>query len=70
MDQRPLLRRIDAPTLLITGEADPFRHSMDEMAGELPNATTILVPGADHIVPLEPENRPAWAGAILDFLGS
>jgi pimeloyl-ACP methyl ester carboxylesterase len=70
MDQRPLLRRIDAPTLVITGDLDPFRHSMDEMARELPNATTGLVPGADHFVLLEPDNRPAWARAILDFLSS
>lgn len=70
MDQRPLLGRIDAPTLLITGELDPFRHSADEMAAELGDARSILVPGADHFLLLEPEHRPAWAGAILDFLAS
>jgi pimeloyl-ACP methyl ester carboxylesterase len=70
MDQRELLGRIDAPTLLITGDWDPFRHSMDEMAAELPNSSSVLIPGADHFLLLEAEQRPAWAQAILEFLGS
>jgi pimeloyl-ACP methyl ester carboxylesterase len=69
MDQRELLRRIESATLLITGDHDPFRHTMDEMASELPNASTILIPGADHFLMLESEHRPAWSRAVLDFLG-
>jgi pimeloyl-ACP methyl ester carboxylesterase len=68
MDQRELLRRIDAPTLLITGDQDPFRHTMGEMAAELPNATSALIGGADHFLLLEAEHRPVWARAILDFV--
>lgn len=70
MDQRELLARIEAPTLLITGDLDPFRLSMDEMSAALPNSTRTLIPGADHFVLLEPENRPAWTRAILDFLAA
>jgi pimeloyl-ACP methyl ester carboxylesterase len=70
MDQRELLGQIVAPTLLITGEGDPFRHSMDEMADALPDSASTLIPGADHFVLLEPENRPAWSRAVLDFLAA
>jgi pimeloyl-ACP methyl ester carboxylesterase len=70
MDQRELLGQIVAPTLLITGEGDPFRHSMDEMADALPDSASVLIPGADHFVLLEPENRPAWSRAVLEFLAA
>ncbi|WP_369139604.1 alpha/beta fold hydrolase [Modestobacter versicolor] len=47
------LRRV--PTLVLTGDADkmiPRAHS-EELAGELPDAELVVVPGAGHLVLLE-----------------
>jgi pimeloyl-ACP methyl ester carboxylesterase len=69
MDLRPLLRRIEAPTLVLACEHDAFDASTDEMAAELPNPTIATIPGADHFAYAEsPENRAAWSRAVLDFL--
>ena len=62
MDLRPLLARIDAPTLGIAGERDPFGDPMrQEIAQALPNAAQVTVPEADHFPFLEPDRRAAWA---------
>jgi len=62
MDLRPLLARIDAPTLVIAGERDPVGGPMtQEIARALPNATHVTVPGADHFPFLEPAHRAAWS---------
>ena len=37
---------------------------------ELPNASSVLIGGADHFLLLEAEQRPAWSRAILEVLGS
>jgi pimeloyl-ACP methyl ester carboxylesterase len=69
MDLRPLLARIDAPTLVIVGEGDPFAGpTLDEITEALPNPTVVTIPGADHFAFLEPESRAAWSRAVLDFL--
>ncbi len=69
MDLRPLLRRIEAPTLVLAGEHDAFDASTTEMAEELPNPTIAKIPGADHFAYAEsPGNRAAWSRAVLDFL--
>jgi pimeloyl-ACP methyl ester carboxylesterase len=69
MDLRPLLARIDAPTLVIAGERDPFGGPMtQEIAQALPNATQVTVPEADHFPFLEPGRRVAWSRAVLEFL--
>jgi pimeloyl-ACP methyl ester carboxylesterase len=69
MDLRPLLERITAPTLVITGEDDPFGGpTSEEIAAALPEATLVTIKGADHFPFLEPEHRSTWARAILDFL--
>src|SRR5262249_59069777 len=68
MDQRPLLARIDAPTLVIAGDADPFYPAAAELAAALPDATLVTIPGADHFPFLEPDHRGPWARAVLDFL--
>ena len=69
MDLRPLLARIEPPTLVIAGERDPFGGpTMDEIAEALPNPTVVTVPGADHFAFLEPESRAPWSRAVLDFL--
>ena len=68
MDLRPLLARIDAPTLVIVGEQDPFGGpATSEIADALPHPTVVTGPG-DHFTFLEPENRAAWSRAVLDFL--
>jgi pimeloyl-ACP methyl ester carboxylesterase len=46
------------------------RGAMEEMAEALPDSRSVLIPGGDHFVLLEPEDRPAWARAVLDFLGA
>jgi pimeloyl-ACP methyl ester carboxylesterase len=69
MDLRPPLARIEAPTLVIAGERDPFAGpTLDEIAGALPDPTVVTVPGADHFPFLEPEGRAPWSRAVLDFL--
>jgi proline iminopeptidase len=71
MDQRALLARIDAPTLVITGEADPFGGpSAPEIADALPRPTLAVLPGADHFPFLEPDHRLAWSRTVLDFLAA
>jgi pimeloyl-ACP methyl ester carboxylesterase len=69
MDLRPLLARVDAPTLVIGGELDAFGPSaQEEIAGALPNATLTILAGADHFPFLEPDRREAWQQAVLDFV--
>jgi proline iminopeptidase len=67
MDLRPMLRRIDAPTLVLACEDDAFDESTDEMASELPHATVARIPG-DHFAYLDPEAGAAWSAAVLEFL--
>ena len=70
MDLRPQLARIEAPTLVITGELDPFGGpTVDEIAAALPHPTVVIVPGADHFAFLEPGHRAPWSRAVLEFLG-
>jgi proline iminopeptidase len=69
MDQRAALERVEAATLVITGELDPFGEpSALEIADALPNATLVVLPGADHFPFLEPENRGPWSRAVARFL--
>lgn len=65
----PLLPRITAPTLAVTGADDP--GSTPEMtrrlAGRIPGARATVVPGARHLLPLE---RPDdLTSAILTHTG-
>jgi pimeloyl-ACP methyl ester carboxylesterase len=69
MDLRPLLGRIEAPTLVIAGERDAFGGPMtQEIARALPNATAVTIAGADHFPFLEPGHSAGWSRAVLDFL--
>jgi proline iminopeptidase len=68
MDLRPLLPRIDAPTLVLTCDRDAFAPGAEEIAAELPDATLATIPGADHFAYVEPEHRKAWSRAVLNFL--
>jgi len=69
MDLRPLLARITAPTLVITGASDPFGGpTSDEIAAALPDPTVVTLAGADRFPFLEAAHRAAWSRAVLDFL--
>jgi pimeloyl-ACP methyl ester carboxylesterase len=71
MDLRPLLARVDAPTLVIGGDLDPFGPStQQEIVDALADPTLTILPGSDHFPFLEPGHRPAWARAVLDFLAA
>ena len=68
MDHRPLLAGVAAPVLVITGSEDPFLSGSYEIAESLPNATLVVLPGADHFPYLEPRHAEPWSRAVLDFL--
>jgi pimeloyl-ACP methyl ester carboxylesterase len=69
MDLRPMLGRIEAPTLVIAGERDAFGGpTSEEIAEALADPAVVTVPGADHFAFLEPGMREPWSRAILDFL--
>jgi pimeloyl-ACP methyl ester carboxylesterase len=69
MDLRPLLARIEAPTLVIGGALDPFGPpAQQEIADALPDATLVILPGADHFPFLEPGQGEKWQRAVLEFL--
>ena len=64
MDPVPLLRRVEAPTLLMWGEKDamiPFANSTDYLRA-LPHATLAALPGIGH---LPQEEAPAATVAIV-----
>ena len=69
-DPVPLLRRVQAPTLLLWGERDgmiPFRNSADYLR-DMPHATLAALPGLGH-VPFE--EAPAESlEPVLKFLGA
>ena len=68
VDPRPLLRSIQAPTLLIWGERDamiPFANSADYLAA-LPRATLAALPGVGHLPHEEAPERSL--APLLDFL--
>ena len=68
VDPRPLLARIEAPTLLVWGERDamiPFANSADYVRA-IPHARLLAVPGVGHL-PQE-EAGAASAQAVADFL--
>jgi pimeloyl-ACP methyl ester carboxylesterase len=67
VDPAPLLRRIEAPTLLMWGEKDgmiPFANSADYLRA-LPRATLAGLPGIGH---LPQEEAPATVKALREFL--
>ena len=69
-DPVPLLRRIQAPTLLLWGEEDrmiPFTNAAD-YARALPHATLAALPGLGH-VPFE-ESPAASLAPVRQFLGT
>ncbi|WNV74672.1 alpha/beta fold hydrolase [Geodermatophilus sp. DSM 44513] len=59
------LAAITAPTLVLTGDADPLAGRPEALAAAIPGARVTLVPG-DHSTALR---TPAFAAALTDFLG-
>jgi len=68
-DPVPILATIEAPTLLVWGDADamiPIANAADYVAA-LPSATLVTLPGVGHI---PQEEAPAKVLAVVgDFLG-
>ena len=68
VDPALLLRRIQAPTLLVWGEADamiPHANSADYLAA-MPKATQLSLPGVGHVPHEEAADQSITA--VLDFL--
>ena len=69
---RGLARRLPhltVPTLVVHGEADglvPVAYAQ-ELAGRIPNATLVTIPGAGHLPMIEAED--AFLDAVTAFLG-
>lgn len=66
----PLLRRIEAPTLLLWGEADamiPFRNARDYLAA-IPDCRLMALPGLGHVPQEEAPERSL--APVLAFLAS
>lgn len=69
-DQRAALKRIDVPTLVLSGEKDSNAPApmMAKMASYIPGARYVEIAGAGHLVNLE---RPgAFNAALDDFLAA
>ncbi len=60
------LRSIDIPTLVVTGEEDRDNGSSEELAGLLPDARFVEVPG-NHMSSV---TKPELGRAIADFLAA
>ncbi len=54
-DLRPLLPRIDVPTLVVVGEDDQITPPslMREMHEAIPGSRFVVIPGAGHLTPVE-----------------
>ncbi len=63
-----LIRNVQIPTLLLTGERSPglFHRLTDRLEELLPHSERINICGASHI--LHEDNTPAYNEAVMDFL--
>ena len=68
MDQRPDLVSITAPTLVIAGASDPVTPPAMalELAGAIPGAGLVVLPGAAHLANIEQADR--FTAAMVDHL--
>ena len=68
LDLRPLLPRIEARTLVLTGELDPWgAWAAPELESLIPDARVVVMPEVGHMPWVEePEG---FRGAMLEFLG-
>jgi pimeloyl-ACP methyl ester carboxylesterase len=64
-----ILAAFDIPALILDGEHDmpDFHDAADLLAGGLPKATRVTIPGAGHLSPLE--TPQAFRELLLAFLG-
>ena len=67
-DERANLGAIEIPVLCIVGERDTNAPApmMERMAGKIPGARYVCLPGLGHMPNLE--SPAAYNGAIIDFL--
>ena len=67
-DSRPLLGKIDVPTLVVGGEEDDISSPevMGAMAAEIPGATHLTIPSVAHLSNLEAPEQ--FNAALDDFL--
>jgi 3-oxoadipate enol-lactonase len=67
-DSRPLLGKIDVPTLVIGGEQDSISSPevMGAMAAEIPRASHLTITSAAHLPNLEAPEK--FNAALDDFL--
>jgi pimeloyl-ACP methyl ester carboxylesterase len=65
IDQRPHLKDIRVPTLVLSGDQDRLisNEYSKEMASLIPGATLVIVPNCGHLAPLE---QPEATSAALD----
>jgi pimeloyl-ACP methyl ester carboxylesterase len=62
------IRRIEAPTLLFTGDRDEIPLDlMLSLYRALPNGELAVQPHADHVTPITPGRAAVFAGLIRDF---
>jgi pimeloyl-ACP methyl ester carboxylesterase len=67
MDLRPLLPRIEARTLVITGDQDPWGiAAVPELDADLRDAEIVVMPGIGHMPWVEEPN--GFRSALLEFL--
>jgi pimeloyl-ACP methyl ester carboxylesterase len=69
-DRRGELARVAIPALVVVGEQDALTPPADSelMAGTIPGARLVTIPGAGHLTPME---RPGAVAAALDeFFGA
>lgn len=71
-DLRPLLSRVTAPTLVLTGEHDPVAppSAARELAGGLPDATLAVIPHSGHFTAWESDGRDPFARTLSAFLSA
>ena len=67
-DARPGLSHVSFPTLVVVGEEDAITppDKSREMAGGIPNARLVTIPGAGHLSNLE--DPVAFTNALREFL--
>ena len=69
-DRRADVASITVPTLILCGDADrmtPVKYSQF-LAEHIAGAHLVIVPGAGHMLMLEPQSRPAVGDAVRQFL--
>jgi len=66
-DLRPLLPRIQAPTLVLTGELDPWgAGAASELAALIPDTRVVILPEVGHMPWIEDPER--FRAEVLSFL--